>query len=400
VASPDVAKTAKKPLRTLAMGGDEGDFFLLMRSVGRCHHAVWSGRCCDASWRFVTRNQAILLLGVVALVVGACGGGATPDTTEPDTTEPGDETVTTHPVEEPGTESASPSEAVSTTTVQAGQTGGIAETEEFIYLEDQAGSWSLKVFYPTEKGHSPLIMMISPAPGWVDGHARILAELGAVIVVVESWATTADPALWLTGDMNRPACALGWAQAHADDYGAIAGMTTVDGYSGGAMPAAWVALGVADDSSCEFNVSERPVGLVAGESQFLFHNERWDPAFVSGDPEPPKTLDGLLNPERWNASSDLRVGLWSAENPIGETRALENPPADDSWIWLRDTATPVVDDLISIGALDDERIDWSDNARLMTLRMEQAGIDVQNQVYNIGHDYSEEVYDLVFSIQP
>lgn len=151
--------------------------------------------------------------------------------------------------------------------------------------------------------------------------------------------------------MNRPACALGWAQANADDYGAIAEMTTLGGYSRGAMPAAWVALGMAGDSNCEFNVRKRPVGFVAGESQFLFHNERWDPAFLSGDPEPLKTLDGLLNLERWNASSDVRVGLWSAEDPIGENRTLENPPADDSWIWLRDKATPVVDDLISIGAL-------------------------------------------------
>jgi hypothetical protein len=140
--------------------------------------------------------------------------------------------------------------------------------------------------------------------------------------------------------------------------------------------------------------------LVPGESQFLFHHERWDPAFASGDPEPRETLDGLLNPQRWNVSPELRVGLWSAANPIGETRSIQNPPATDSWIWLRDAATPVVDDLAAVGAFDDERVDWHDNALLMEQRMKSADIDVRNEVYDIGHAYTDEVYDLIFSVQP
>ncbi len=99
-------------------------------------------------------------------------------------------------------------------------------------------------------------------------------------------------------------------------------------------------------------------------------------------------------------SPELRVGLWSAANPIAETRSIESPPATDSWIWLRDAATPVVDDLAAVGAFDDERVDWHDNALLMEQRLKPADIDVRNEVYNIGHDYADEVYDLILSVQP
>ncbi len=77
----------------------------------------------------------------------------------------------------------------------------------------------------------------------------------------------------------------------------------------GAMAAAWTGLGLANDEACPEKMTELPVGLVLEESQFLFHHPRWDPAFISGDPEPKATLDGLFNPQRWNVSPDLRVAL-------------------------------------------------------------------------------------------
>lgn len=45
-------------------------------------------------------------------------------------------------------------------------------------------------------------------------------------------------------------------------------------------------------------------------------------------------------------------------------------------------------------------IDRSDNALLMDGRMQQAGVNVQNATYDIGHKYTDEVYDLIMSIQP
>ena len=53
-----------------------------------------------------------------------------------------------------------------------------------------------------------------------------------------------------------------------------------------------------------------------------------------------------------------------------------------------------------MGAFDDQRIDWHDNALLMERRLRSAGVDVRNEVYDIGHTYTQEVYDLIFSIMP
>ena len=273
-----------------------------------------------------------------------------------------------------------------------------------VYLADDEGEWTLRVTWPEADGPWPLIVVIPPGNGANSSVDRNLAERGAVVVSGENWATdgafTTDPNPHLYGTMDRAACIVSWAQAHAAEYGGDPALTTVTGYSGGAMAATWAGLGLADDSRCDDPIVHLPVALAPGESQFLFQHSRWDPAFESGDPEPRATLDGLLNPERWTVSPDLRVGLWSATNAIGETREIENPPAADSWIWLRNTATPVVDDLAAVGALEDQLIDWRDNALLMELRLQGAGIDVRNEVYDIPHAYTDEVYDLIFAIQP
>ncbi len=267
-------------------------------------------------------------------------------------------------------------------------------------VRHEAALANLRAVDGPDDGPWPLIVVIPPQMG-VDYAARAMAQRGAVTVVAESWTIDgwSDPAAYLYPEMDRVACVVGWAQAHAADYGASAESTTVDGYSGGAMPATWVGLGLADDTPCPHQISELPTGLVVGESQPLFHHQRWDPSFASGDPEPRAVLDGFFNPQNWNVSADLRVALWSAQHPLGETRSVENPPGDDSWLWLREAATPFVEDFIALGALDDERVDWADNARLMEYRMQQAGVDVQNVTYDIGHLNTEQVYDLIFSIR-
>lgn len=78
---------------------------------------------------------------------------------------------------------------------------------------------------------------------------------------------------------------------------------------------------------------------------------------------------------------------------------MENPPDEDSWVWIRETASPHVDDLAVVGAFDDELIDWADNARLMELRTKTAGVDVRNEGYDIPHEYTDDVYDLIFSLR-
>lgn len=335
-----------------------------------------------------------LLTSVAALAFAltGCSGSATPS---PTASAVPSAAATPPPSSTPAAADPTPS------AVASGPPYTVAVESDLVWLTDEEGDWKLSVFYPEAPGPWPLIVTLPPriASIWPPTE---MAKRGAVVVQPDAWTIQGwiDPAPHLYGEMDRAACAVGWAQAHAADYGADAAATTIDGYSGGAMVTAWVGLGLADDTTCPFPMTALPVGLVVGENQVLFHHERWDPSFSSGDPEPKAILDGLLNPERWVTSPHLKVALWSATHPIAETRTVENPPGPDSWLWLRDGATPVVDDLIAVGALDDGRIDWGDNARLLESRMQTAGVDVRNETFDIGHAYAPAVYDLIFSIQP
>ncbi|MGB9359068.1 MAG: hypothetical protein WCC01_10975 [Acidimicrobiia bacterium] len=352
------------------------------------------------------RTRFLLLwISLPVAVLGVSGCGASGDdaadttlastTTATETTPTTAATTTTQPPTTTVLATAQPTTTWTSDAVVTAVDNGV------VYHTDAEGDWTADVFYPVGDGPWPLVVVLPPQMS-VDYVGKALAERGVVAVVADSWTIKGwvDPAPHLHGEMDRAACVVGWAQAHAADYNADPESTTVDGYSGGAMAAAWAGLGLADDSMCDYPISTLPVGLVFGESQFLFQHERWDDSFASGDPEPLATLDGFFNADRWNVSPDLQVALWSAVYPIAETRAVENPPNADSWMWLREAATPVVDDLTLLGALDDERIAFVDNALLMEQRMQQAGVSVQNDVYDIGHLYTEEVYDLIMSIQP
>jgi len=356
------------------------------------------------------RTRFLLLLiplTAAVLVVSGCGdsGHDAADTTLAANTTAVEATPTTAATTTTTTVDATTTTTSATTTQPPTTTTTVAATtavdEGLVYQTDDEGDWTADVFYPTGDGPWPLVVVIPPGMS-VDYAGEQLAERGVVAVVADSWTIKgwADPAPHLYGEMDRAACVVGWAQAHAADYNANPEATTVDGYSGGAMAATWAGLGLADDTMCDYPISTLPVGLVVGESQFLFQHARWDESFASGDTEPLATLDGYFNADRWTVSPDLQVALWSAVYPIAETRAVENPPAADSWIWLREAATPVVDDLTLLGAFDDGRIAFVDNALLMEQRMRQAGVSVQNATYDIGHLYTEEVFDLIMSIQP
>jgi hypothetical protein len=345
------------------------------------------------------KQRAILVAAVLA--VAACSGGVSDaggDTTgvpSPTTSLQAQISSTTVPEAAATTTTSLPG------TTTEGPSDDVLQDLGLVYLSDAERDWTLGVYYPAGEGPWPLIVIVPPQQS-VAYAGYELASRGAVVVVADAWSTASftDVYAIFSGELDRAACIVGWAQAHAADYGADAERTVVDGYSGGAMAAAWVGLGLADDAGCVDPITSLPIGLVVGESQVLFHHERWDPPFTSEDPGAFTTLDGLINPDRWTVSPDLKVALWSAANPIGETRSVENPPGPDSWIRLRDAASPCVEDLMEVGAFEDGRIDWSDNARLMESRMAGAGIDVRNKTYGISHRYTTEVYDLIFSILP
>lgn len=269
-------------------------------------------------------------------------------------------------------------------------------------MTDDEGIWTLDVLYPVEEGPWPLVVVF---PGVCDNCAavtqsRIIAERGAVAVAPRYWHPVASTSTeYLVGNKpnDRAACAVGYAQSIALDYGGIAHQTTIVGFSAGVHPAGWVGLGVADDGLCNEAISHLPVGLVVGDSQFIFQGTMWNAAFENEPDGAAETIDRYLNPDRWKISEDLIVFLWSTESDFS-ARPIENPPASESWVWSRDTTGTLIDDLREVGALDDGMVDLYDNALLLEKRMLDAGIQVTNIRYPDDHSYNPEVYDRIMEV--
>ena len=199
-------------------------------------------------------------------------------------------------------------------------------------------------------------------------------------------------------DFDRGACAVGFAQAHAAEYGGDPRRTTVVGSAGGDHQALWSALGLVRNDVCDDPILYQPTGLVAGSPQWLFELEYWDEAIVDPESNARDTLDRFWNPDRWHPATDLRVHLWSAPY-AGNDRVIRDPIADDSWLRLRDTTGTLVDDLEALGAFRDGVIGHNDNAQLMYLRMRLAGIPVTLDASDASwRDVKASQYDRIWSI--
>lgn len=161
-------------------------------------------------------------------------------------------------------------------------------------------------------------------------------------------------------------------------------------------PTLWVGLGVVRNDLCDETLLHRPVGVVLGDNQFLFSEEGWDASLADANSQGADTLDRFINPERWDVPGDLDVYLWTSD--VVYSRAIDNPPGDDSWIHVRDATGTLVDDLAAVEAFDDGRIDWMDNGLLMEKRMAAVGIDVVHEAVGGGHHYSDTVFDAIESL--
>lgn len=209
-----------------------------------------------------------------------------------------------------------------------------------------------------------------------------------MVVVAPRWATPewtlsnleaiGTGAAYASGEFFDVAqCAFAAAQKAATDHGGNPEWTTVEGFSAGVHPAAWVGLGLVRDDPCPDAVTVAPIGLVLGDSNWLFQRDQFDGAF--GDESSPgtDTVDRYLNPERWTVPDGFVAYLWSSESTVTE-RPVEMPPSAESWLRARGD-DDLVDDLDSVGALDDGSVGFLDNGLLQHLRMRQAGITVAHE---------------------
>ncbi len=327
------------------------------------------------------------LAPAIALLLAACGSGTA-----------GSTPVTTTP---PATAAATAAPSPATPAPVAGDEPFALLTDSVVYHEDDAGAWSMDVFYPDAEGPWPLVIVYNGmSTSTAAGEAREIAARGAVAVAPQ-WLKVTPPELTLEdyidgGLFDRAACAVNAAQHLAADYGADPTRTTVAGFSAGMHPTGWVGLGVVRNDVCQTPQLYQPVGLVMGDSQFLFYEQGWDSSLA--DPESPAadTVDRFVNPERWDVPDNLAVYLWTSDYPYG--RDIENPPSAESWIQSRDTTGTLINDLTVLEAFDDKWVDWMDNGLLMEMRMKGAGLGVIHEAVGGEHAYSSRVFDAIESL--
>ena len=339
------------------------------------------------------------LLAAIAVLTASCGTVQTESGGEASTsTPPGDAGGTTTVAGAPESIVATPATTTTTKQAPAGASGSfeVLHETDVVYHSDEDGEWTMEVYYPDAEGPWPLVVVyhgMGTAPA--NGTAQQIADRGAV-AVAPRWLKAVPPTLtretYIDGKLfDRAACAVGKAQEIAVDFDADPANTTVVVFSAGIHPTGWIGLGVVRNDLCQTALAYQPVGVVMGDSQFLFYEEGWDESFADSESPAADTTDRFVNPERWDVPNDLAVYLWTSDFRHG--RDVDNLPATDSWIWVRDTTGTLLDDLAVLEAFEDEWIDFMDNGLLMKMRMNSAGIDVMHEAVGGGHNYSDAVYD-------
>lgn len=313
---------------------------------------------------------AVMVIAVmVAALVGRNGGS--PADPGPATTAVTNTTLTSTTL----TPTTTTSPVVSTT-VAVRTMGGANIVDDLVYYSDGDVTLSMSVFYPAS-GSGPWPVAVAYHTHCPACSSTLLAQELATrgaVVFTPAWVPSSETAEEYADGMlfDRAACAVGAAQARAEEFGGDPRATTVIGQGGGEHPASWVALGIARTGVCAEPVQHRPTGLVVGNPQFVFQQEFWDGAFADPTSNARDTIDRFLNAERWGTSDDLSV-LTLATEYTGNSREV-SLDGSDAWLADRDTTGTLVDDLASVAAFDDGVILFEDSARLFDRRLGQAGV--------------------------
>lgn len=312
-------------------------------------------------------RTAVPPLAVAALLLVACGGG-----------------------DERGADPADGQAATSAWPDRPAEPLG-TEFTSTTWTTPDGDTWALDVVAPVgtvDGGWPVLVTFHGAAAGTSAADMAEVASSGAVVVgprwILPRWDDTnlgaLDPADYVDGSLFDVAwCALGAAQEAATAHGGEPGLTTVEGFSAGVHPAAWVALGVVREDRCPDQAVVAPVAMVVGDAQWLFEGfgDEWDTTFADSSSRATDTVDRFLNADRWSVPDGFAAYLWSSESDDAD-RAVDDPPADDSWLRTRGGEDLVVD-LEVLGAFDDGSVGFLDNGLLMALRMEDAGLTVRHE---------------------
>ncbi len=106
-------------------------------------------------------------------------------------------------------------------------------------------------------------------------------------------------------------------------------------------------------------------------------------------------VTALVDPANWPTDLDAKFFMWMPENDTGP-RPIED---GSDWLSSRDADGSIRADLDELGMLDDGIISNRDAARLLELRLTDAGLDVTLDEYPGAHTTWDKALELVGYMQ-
>ncbi len=264
---------------------------------------------------------------------------------------------------------------------QASAPMGVETVTDVEYLSTGTESFALDVYQPEGDGPYPVIVLFHGASGSGKNspYTRRMAEAlsaSGLVVFAPTWNAFPQPTSegWFEA-MDRGSCALAYAEEHAPNHGGDLSAVATFGWSAGAQPAAWLALGHGTPTEgCVAGTDPTvPDGAVLIDSEYFLHTTYFQPLFDSELDTARSMVAGFIDPTSWSVADEANFQLAAAE--VQDERWIDDPSDPASWLTQRDADGSLTADLEGLDALEDGGIDYIDEARLLQLRLEAAGID-------------------------
>ena len=230
--------------------------------------------------------------------------------------------------------------------------------------------------------------------------ARAAADAGT-LVFTPTWIA-GDPFPLDTGDIvdlrQAASCAVAFSQQWAADLGGDPTNTVVYGFSAGAAPAlAATVAPIAAVPECETETAPQPVvGAVLGDGEYFYQSAAFDTAFDDDLLAMQTEVALLTDRSRWPADLDADIYIWAAE-PGTAPRPIDDADTTN-WLADRDPDQSILADLVQLGRVEDGVIDYLDAAHFIELRLRDADLETELQIFPGGHTVDDKVEPLVQAI--